>query len=527
MLITLTLEEQKQVQAIRDSYKLERERLNKAINNLRQDKAHKEELHKYLIQLQAVIDSLQDEIDSFLDKVQRQRFKEIAAGGTDAIIAHAKEQAPVLIADIHRIAKTDYKGATAEALKSIGIGTIKDGELLISANYATQALKSELYIHIEALRDNKEALKKLLEVIIEEVEASNLTDGAEITEEEKPVDVMRFRRNPLTDITTYGLMNDKTSSQLIQDGGIFQMNPDGQMQLLWNVNQAPQGQERVPVYIALTYDGLDTELRKKLSAYDSAVYNAVSDLFYYWKRENPQKPLYITPQEIWRRMNGKQNRDGSAKPSAAQIKRICKSIDKMRHIDFQMDISEEIKARYITLEDERLIGGYIKDYLLNCSEAGFYTEQGRKVTGYRVNYEPVLYTYNAAKNHILFLPFDLLDTSSALSDSENVTEFKQYLLQQILLMKNGLRSNRKILLSTIYKATDIKPPEERLNGRNFKNEVTQQTVVRRLRKADKDKIEGLLEAWKAKKWIKGYNALNSNNKPVEKRQTVAAYEIQI
>lgn len=523
MLIDYTSEELQHIREIQETYKPEWNNLSILVETA----PDKEERKALILQRQTLYNRMITELDAYADKCQHKRFEPIQAAGSAAIIQNAKTQAPGILEYIHKEILKENEGLNPKALVEMGIGITKKGRFYINTNYAMQALKNELKLHIDALTDDKPALQELLEALVETVEESDFTDGAEITETEKPIQIMRFRRSPLADIVTYGLMNDKVNAQLIQDGGIFETKPDGQLQLLWNVNQAPQDREQVPVYISLTYEGLDAELCKKLNAYDNAVYNAVSDLFYYWQKENPHKPLYITPQEIWRRMNGKQNRDGSAKPSAAQIKRICKSIHKMRHIDFYMDISEEINARYITLEDERLDGGYIKDYLLNCSEVGFYTERGRKVTGYRINYEPILYTYNTAKNHILFLPFDLLDTSSALSDGENVTEFKQYLLQQILLMKNGIRSNNKILLSTIYKTTGIKPPEERLDKREFKNETSRHTVIRRLRKADKDKIEGLLEIWKAKKWIKGYTALNSNNDPVGKRQTVAAYDIRI
>ena len=527
MLITFTAEEQQHIQKIRDNYAPERAKLAKELEEAYAVQAAKDIRLNIIKKQQILVDSLQEELEAYSDKCQRARFAQIQEGGAAAIIAHAKEQAPIILEYMQRDAAS-YSGLPAETLKKLNIGTLKKGVLLVSANSAAALLKEELKLHIEALVEDKKHLQELLEMIIEAVESSPYTDSEEIQDGgEKPIDVMRYRRSPLADITTYGFMNDKASTQLIQDGGIFQTTPDGQMQLLWNVNQARPMEEQIPVYIALTYDGIEKGLSKKLNTYDSAVYNAVSDLFYYWKRENPQKPLYITPQEIWRRMNGKQNREGGAKPSTAQVRRICRSIDKMRHIDFTMDISEEIKAHRVTLDDERLVGGYIKDYLLNCSEAGFYTEQGRKVRGYRVNYEPVLYTYNAAKDHILYLPFDLLDTSSTLSDSENVTEFKQYLLQQILLMKNNIRNNRKILLSTIYKATGIRPPEERLEKREFNSDATRKQIIRRTRKADREKIEKLLDAWTVKKWIKGYKALNSNNKPVGKGQSVKAYEIKL
>jgi hypothetical protein len=527
MLIQFTAEEQGRIQEIRDSYREERQRSQAAIDAATDPDEHK----RLLIQHQAIIDRLEDELQAYSDKLQQERFNQIT-GGAAGIIAHAREQAPAILEALHKEYAIYYGGEpfTADLINKTGFLSMKQGKLYINANHAAKQLREELQLHIKALRSDKAALQELLAVIVEAAEDSPLTDNAEIKTDEEdspaPLEVARFRRSPITDITLFGLMNDKANAQIIQESGIFQQKADGQLTLQWAVNQAPQKREQVPVYIALSFDGTEGKLAKKLNAFDNAVYNAIADLFYYWHRDNPQKPLYITPQEIYRRMNGKQSRDGSAKPSQAQVKRISRSIDKMRHVDFYMDISEEIKAHYITLDDERLIGGYIKDYLLNCSEAGFYTEQGRRVKGYRINNEPILYTYNKAKDHVLFLPFDLLDTSAALSDSENVTEFKLYLLQQIFLMKSGTRSSRKIKLSTLYSATGIQPPEERLT-KEYANEESRQAVIRRLKKADRDKIEKLLDAWTAKKWIKGYKALNSNNKPVKARQTVSAYEIQL
>ena len=226
-------------------------------------------------------------------------------------------------------------------------------------------------------------------------------------------------------------------------------------------------------------------------------------------------------------MNGKRSGDGKAKPSAAQVKRICASLDKMRFTRFYMDISEEIKAYNLSIDDERIIGGRIDGYLLNSTKVEFTTDKGNTVAGYRIGEEPLLYTYNAAKKHILYVPYEMLDTSLKLQDSENVTEFRNYLLQQIQLMKNATEGGKKgkyfkrsntILIDTIYKDTGIQPPEVRIEEREYSTDKTKQANLRKLRKADRDKIEGILEAWKIKEWIKDY-------KPVKKSQAVSGYEI--
>lgn len=526
MIFKATAAEQKQAQAIKDSYDPELERLRIALRTA-QDK---EERKSILIKLQATLDSLQAELDSNLDKVQRKHFKKIAQGGTDAIMKHAKEQLPLILANVHEIASTTLKHE--DALKLLGVGSRKSGELILNANYATQALKDELYLHIEALKDNKDALRELLEAIIEAVEASPLTDNAEIVEGQ-PLEVKRFRRNPLGDIIKFGIMNDKVSAQMLQDGDIFQQQANGQLTLRWAIDQAPA--QKVPVYVALTYegDGNAYKVNKRLTGFDKQVLEAVATRFYYWQKENPQKPLYITPQEIWRTMNGKSSSDGKAKPSPAQVKRICDSIDKMRFTRFYMDISAEIEAFNLSIDDERITSGHIETYVLNCSKVVFNTEKGSTIQGYRIGEEPILFTYNKAKKHLLYVPYEMLDTSDFTSDSENVTEFKGYLLQQIQLIKNGEEGKGKrfkrsstILLETIYEATGVLPPEERTSG-YYANEATRQQIIRRNRATDLQKIVSLLDAWKAKGHIKNYVVLNQKNEPIKEKQQAKSIRISV
>ena len=532
MLFELTAAELKQMDAIRQSYQPERARLSSALLELQGKPDKEEERRRLLIRQQAVLDSL--------DLAQRKRFKEIEKGGADAIIENAKAQAPTLLENIHFVTAQEYKDATAEALKSMGVGTLKAGALLVNANYATHALRSELYLHIEALRDNKDGLQALLEYLIELVEASPLTDNAEITDKaQKPLKVKRYRRSPLGASTNYGLMNDKTSTLLIQSPELFTQTPDGQLQLVWAVNQAPrESEEEVPVYIALTYEGEDLKFSKPLSAEDIEICNAVANCFRLWQLDNPQKPLYITPQEIWRRMNGKDSRDGSAKPSPAQVKRICERMDKMRFTRCFMDFSKEIEAFHLSIpdEDERLTGGRIDTYVLNSSKVEFFTDKGNTVQGYRIADEPIIYTYNKLKKRVLVVPYEMLDTSQYVSDGENVQAFKGYLLRQIQLMKNateegktGKRFKRShtILLETIYRDTGIQTPEERADATAFTSVSAKQTYIRKTRKADRQKIEGILDAWKAKGWITGYTVLNKDNEPLKEKQQARGYSIAL
>lgn len=537
MQVILTEAERKKIHAIQDSYKEEADRLQTAINDAK-DTKERQSLQK---KLQAVKDSEEAELNILYEQIERKRFKQIAQGGADAILKDAREEITQEIEGKHSFLSTmlGYEIENEkESLEKAGIGTVKNGKLLLNADHVAKDIKAKLYLHIEALKDNKDALTELHEAIIDAVEKSDLTDNAEIKDDHKPL-----RRQPLGDIASFGLMNDNASAQILHDGEIFKQEIDGQVRMFTRYNvDAGSG---VSVFVALRYDGDNEELKKinrKMTAFDKQVYEAVSTRFYYWRLKNPQQPLYITPQEIWRTMNGKKS--GGSKisnPSKAQIARIRASIDKMRHTDFRMDISAEIEAFNLSINDERITGGYIKDYLLDCKETVFFTEKGNAVQGYILRDDPILYTYNKIKNHLLYVPYEMLDTSDYISDSENVAEFKGYLMAQIQLMKNAaeetadkdkkkgkyFKRSNIILLETIYKGTGIQTPEERIEGKDYKTDGSRQKELRRFRQADRQKIEGLLDAWKAKGWIKGYTVLNQKNEPIKEKQQAKSYSIKI
>ena len=531
MIFEFTPEEKEQRKKLLAVYAPEEERLRlemEAAKAAGADKATISEIHKRQMRLVLEID---DKLTAFDDKCMRRSFEPIRAAGADAIIANAREQAPVILASIHKDLKNDFRYYSPEVTMSIFkksfLGTVRKGEIYLNANSAAEWLKEEFKLHLEALRDNEEKLQELREILIETAIDSKYTGNEEITDNKAKL----HRRSPLADIAKYGIMNDLLNARILQDADEIANDPDGNpQQIAWSADQSKQTEaDEMPAIMALTFEDIKGKLSKQPSAYDMAVLNAISNLWYYWSKDNPQKPLYVTAQEIWRRMNGKQNKDGSAKPSSAQLAKIDASVNNMRHIDIYLDFSAELAAKRINLDDERLTGGSITDYFLNCSPIKFLTERGRTVQGYRINTEPVLYTYNAAKKHVLSFDFALLDTSSTLRDEDNVTEFKQYLLQQILLMKNGYRDNKKILLDSLYKATGIKTPEERIAGREYKNENTKRAIIRREAGGDRDKIEKLLDSFKAKDWIKGYSPLDSKGKVIKKgeRKPVHAYSIRI
>ena len=533
MLIDYTEAEKKRIDAIYDKYKPAIKTLAKQIEG-ENDREAQTTLFK---QLSDVHQQLEEDLEAFIIKAQKKHFKPIAEKGDEAILAHALGQIEPLINNIFNNAKggqlfnvPELFGGELESY--FNFSADKGIDILLAAS----VLLTELNLHIEALKGNTEALNALADAIIGGLKSADHINGKLTPTLEKKVkniiigETPQNRRKPLSNIKTYGLMNDKVNAQLLQDStDIFQQEADGQLMLRWAIDQSGKNEEQIPVYVALTYEGEDLRIGKKLTAFDKQVYEAVGTRFYYLRREEPEAPLCITPQEIWRTMNGKNTSDKNAKPGEKQLKRICDSMHKMRFTSLVMDLSEEVKKHHYTFNDERIVKGQISTYLLKCDEVDFMTENGLKLHGFRIKEEPILYTYNRLKDRLLFVPYEMLDTSQYTSDAENVAEFKGYLLQQIQLMINAkepgkkgnyFKRNSTILLETIYKDTGILPPEERAGETAFTSDEARKTYIRKTRKADRDKIEKILDAWTAKKWIKGYEL-------VEKANQVKGYKIKI
>ena len=331
---------------------------------------------KHILELKSAKDSKEqaqlrlkfsEELSRFLEQCYKSRFAALE-NDPDAILADVEKTAGLII---KRNFEELMEHSTAEDLKALDIISIEGDKVYLNTNFITDVLKDDFKLHIDALQDDPERLKQLYSLIIDAIEASEYTERSDIDLtglDETDIKIMPFRRRPLKDIHYFGLLNDKATTHLLQEGDIFQQEINGQLTVRWAVDQLPEKKKQAATYIALTYEGREVNISRKLSAFDKAVYEAVSTRYYYWKLDNEQKPLYITPHEIWRTMNGKKAGDSKSKPSDAQAQKICNSMDKLRFTRILMDISEEIKAFDLKINDERITSGKIDTYTLNSSK---------------------------------------------------------------------------------------------------------------------------------------------------------------
>ena len=514
MIFEYTPAEAGQMMEIDQRYAAQLDALDNEISKLAPRAKEATKLKKRRIALE---DDRLEELTALYEKFEQARFDALGADPA-AITADALQLIPAIIEKVYNDRRqydlvydpasllfdptTGPAGDLAPRYKAAGQDDPK-----IESGEALTILRRELRRHFDALKDRPEESGKIREFIYTHISASPYI----YTDPNRPVDLAALgddspRRAPLPVPKAYGFMNDKVNHQFIgQPGTSKEVN--GQMQLLWAIEQAPGPGPSVPVYASLRYDGPDLQLSRPMTAFDTAIYNTVSTLWYYHRLKAPDRPLIVTPQELWRITNGERGTKNN--PSPKQLQRVRDSLDKMRFTRIFMDVSREIEAKRIILDDKRVVKGTIDTYLLKSDRVSFTTEKGNTVEGYRIESEPILYTYNRAKDHFLWVDFGLLDTSTTTGNEGHTVEFRQYLLQQIKHMTDGARDSYRILYETVYKKTAITPPENRFDPGQYSSPETYQAKVRQEAKKDREKISAILDAWAQKGYIKGYTHIKS------------------
>ena len=450
-------------------------------------------------------------------------FAEIS-GSPENILDAAREELPRLLEKQYRAQVIDAPANLIEYAvdnKLITIGP--DGSRRLHYDFARQICVSGLKLHADALAEYPEKLKELEQIIADALQVSDFVGPAPV---EAVAPATSYKRPAWPENTKYGIMRDNVSAALIQAPQKALQEIDGQMVLDYFVDQNYPS-EIVPVFVTLSYEGDDNSGKKKyLTAYDNNIMSAIATLNYYWQRYAPGGFCTFLADDVYRVMNGKQPNDEAKKPSAKERARIIDHIDKMRNTQIFMDTSQEVL--HVAFSDPRLQRGNVNGHLIEAQQLIGYTPKGDKYAKYMLLIEPILYTYNREKNHVIFAPLNMLDTSDELSNTEFVAEFRLYLLEQVMLMKENRRNgNNRILISSIYEKTGIDPPEIRTPKQRKKSEKSQKAenvsaAQRKARAKDCDKFEGILKSWKKKGEIQGFKVIRENRK---KNGTKIAYDI--
>lgn len=327
-------------------------------------------------------------------------------------------------------------------------------------------------------------------------------------------------RAALAPITKYIIPHSKLNNKItVFDMDILKnVTTDGQASIVpYSVNV---NSEMDPVYaiISLRYSGTDpaTISRNRMDGYDMQIMNAISSLYQYSMNERPGEPVILTPQAIWACMNG-----GKGRARESQLARLSRSIDKWRFTYCSLDISNEITKKHIrnVPDGSRLVSGRYEGNLLHADKISFKTEKNNVIEGYRVLSEPIIFEYNRLHGQIYTVPIELLDTSDKVNNTEDVIAFRGYLLQRIEAMRRGDLTNEVIRLETIYQEAGIETPELRIRGKQYTDPKRE---LRKQAKKDRDKIAGILESFKGKGYILGFEEVIKGS-----AHEITGYRIQL
>lgn len=306
-------------------------------------------------------------------------------------------------------------------------------------------------------------------------------------------------------IDRYGNINWANVNDSILDS-LIGKPIDGQLRIAWAVEQS--NKESVPVLISISYEDLPATARKKLDAFDITIINHIGSMFYYQQQKFPKSELKITLRELWANIIGKDSGKVSVRPEKLEMLR--RRIERLSVTLLGMDISAELERGWYSLDDERLVSGYVKDNMIHATAVRFKTEKNRIVDGYLFLKMPILFAYCLAKRHLITVPFDMMQIDGKVD--EDTIKIRDYLVREIENIKNGYRKQRTFRLDTIYEKTGMIPPSERLNKENYKDydkatgkSKTYEANVRKAASSDREKIEQILNTWVSKGSIFGYH----------------------
>lgn len=184
-----------------------------------------------------------------------------------------------------------------------------------------------------------------------------------------------------------------------------------------------------------------------LSGYEREVSNAIISLWEQAQLDGNPKPV-IYPEMIYRAMPG-----GGERISPGQKGAIVKAINKFQKLHIVLDATDELRKRKII--GPKATYTIDSDFLL-LTHAQYRTKHGGHVVhAYRIEAEPIIYTYSKLTRQILTVPSKYLDirkvkdgviTNEIITMNETRQTITGYLLRRIAIIKRAKQNN----VSRIY-----------------------------------------------------------------------------
>jgi len=244
--------------------------------------------------------------------------------------------------------------------------------------------------------------------------------------------------------------------------------------------------KRMEITVTIDQGNLPEEitLARPISFRDRIVEDAIGNLF-------DQGFSQITPAMVYRQMNGLS--DTRAVNPAAERK-IDNSIRRLASTWMQIDYTEQLRA----ISKNKLDKGLIQGHIISAKNVYLQFADGTIKSGWKIESAPMIYAYSKQVKQIATVPTALLNTSTVVKSTDEITAAKYYLLTQIERIKGT--GNKRILFDSLFETIgDYAPLEKTANGYNIRS--------RRI-----SSICTILDYFKEQGHIKGYSIVKLASK---------------
>jgi len=239
--------------------------------------------------------------------------------------------------------------------------------------------------------------------------------------------------------------------------------------------------KRMEITVTIDQGNLPEEitLARPISYKDRIVEDAIGNLF-------DQGFSQITPAMVYRQINGLS--DTRAVNPAAERK-IDNCIRRLASTWVQIDYTEQLRA-IAKNKDKMIEKGIVQGQIVSAKNVYLKFADGTVKSGWKVDSSPMIYAYSKHVKQIATIPTALLNTSTVVKSTDEITAARYYILTQIERIKGS--GNKRILFDTMFETIgDNAPLEKTANG----------YIIRSRRIAA---IRTILDYFKEQGHIKGY-----------------------
>lgn len=173
-----------------------------------------------------------------------------------------------------------------------------------------------------------------------------------------------------------------------------------------------------------------------ISFFDRIVEDAIGNLF-------EQGLTKITPDMVYRQINGQSSEKTVAKSAAQKVDR---SIKRLAHTWITLDYTEQLKAKIGDVKQAK-----IGDVILPAKNVYIQFANGTVKAGWLIKELPQIYKYSKQIKQIATIPTAILDTTQAARSTDEITTAKYYLIAQIERIRRK-PDQKKILFDSLFEA---------------------------------------------------------------------------